>query len=1584
MVSILWLAVSDQSPARTKSSQNDPSYWETGWSAPDANGATEDLSLPVRLSPSQNVIVNTLPATLNAEDCLFVKTGYQQVKAEVDGITVPVTGVATGEGIRLSYDLPWSLVSLTPDMAGKPIRLTFSNTGSKPFVEVYTLRLGSVEKIRLSLLSRSLPTIILSLVIILFALGLFAFALVESLHFHKRMPAQYYDLLAFLFLAGLWFYSDTDISGVSYLGSSVFLLLNLFSYLLMPVPFLLYIGKTQPVIKRSAYALGGLIALSALAQLLLIAANHYLLWAGLMASHALLALSCLVVLVAYLRRRFTRGKHGEMILGFGLAVISGVITLALFYILPMEDNTSVFRYGVMALVLDLTITLFRSNVDLLVQSSRTEQLRVREEEYHIAARQSQKYLLRFDVTRRAILPGEGNSPLSQTDRDTLNMPEAAIASGVVPENCAEDFRAFFNDIISGKPYGSCTVSLRSLSGLFAWYHAEYTLIFSDDGNPLQAVITLTDITEERQMELAYRRWKKNFTDQPSSSISYYEYNLSENTFSDMSGELFPPPEDEAKQSLNQAVGQLAQRYVHPEDAHRFRAFLDRERLLDLYESGKLTDQLDFRRVSADGEALRTQVCLRLMPHPSSGDVLALLLFQDEENGKRNRPFTENDTESDALTGLMNRAALEKLASRCLETAPPEEMHALLLIGLDGFKRVNDVFGHTFGDRVLQDIANNLRAMMRSEDLIARGDGDEFIICLKSVRDETDFLERRSAFICQALGKQLGEGVSITGSVGVAIYPKDGTKFDVLFQKADMALYGAKHSGKNRLIFFDSGLMSTNGAKSDAPSAYPGPWVSGNETSPDNQPERTLLLADASEECLTFLQGILQRDYRLIIVRSAEECLLSLQREPTISAVLMDLDLPGAGGTELLERIRLNEKLVSLPVIVTAAEETELGMKAIELGAADMINKPFNPRLVRLRVKNAIRRQETEDLRVQNRFLLLQKNDESRHQNELRYIAEHDPLTSICNKAAFYRKTKLMLDAAPNQTFLMIAFDIEKFRLINDIFGHEEGNRLLRYIAQRMQALYSGAGTYGRIDADNFVLCVPYSSKDLQALITDSDRNLREYGLPFEILLVYGLYIIDDRTLPVSIMHDRAEMAKRTVKGNYLKRYAYYDDQLRQTLLDEQQIINDMTAALQQNQFEIFLQPKCVLATGEIVGAEALVRWNHPTRGLLMPGTFVPIFEKNGFIMKMDAYVWEQVCKLIRRWMDRSGDAPTLPLSMNISRVDIYNPALVRILCDLAERYRVPRRFMELEITESAYAEDPKQLSDLIATLRREGFTVEMDDFGSAYSSLNMLKEIPVDSLKLDMRFLYGTDRDGRGGTILSSIVRMARYLSLPIVAEGVETSAQARFLSSIGCSVGQGFLYYKPVSVSDFEKLVSSAAPRKPVMSASVFPESAVRRVWSIDGDFNLMLSTIPCAASMCEMNGNTIELLRINEEYLSVTGDKADRLYRCGTNVRALTTDEDYQQLFALFRRAFETQDAAEGTYHRLSEENQLRVYKMRVKYLTGDAVRSLYFVTYLPMEDVKSLPASAARLTVVKGTDARPETSPDRRFKLRKNWVS
>ena len=401
----------------------------------------------------------------------------------------------------------------------------------------------------------------------------------------------------------------------------------------------------------------------------------------------------------------------------------------------------------------------------------------------------------------------------------------------------------------------------------------------------------------------------------------------------------------------------------------------------------------------------------------------------------------------------------------------------------------------------------------------------------------------------------------------------------------------------------------------------------------------------------------------------------------------------------------------------------------------------------------------------------------------------------------------MLQENPNTTYVLVRFDIEKFKVINEFLGHQEGDALLKHIASILKKYVSKIGTYGRLSSDIFVACYPHSNENVEKMIQTYADSIKLYNLNLEIILCFGLYVITDPEVPIDSMIDRANLALQTIKGNYITRFAYYDEALRQILIEEQEIVNEMEDALQNGQFKMYLQPKCDLKDGTILGAEALVRWAHPKKGIIPPGKFIPIFEKNGFVMELDQFIWEEACKLLKKWIDEG--SPVLPISVNISRVNLFNPQLASIIKNLAEKYGIPPRLLELEITESAYTNNAYLLVDLIHELHENGFTVLMDDFGSGYSSLNMLKEIPVDALKIDLHFLSGSDILGRGEQILESIVNMSHAINLQTIVEGVETKDQVDFLQSIRCNRAQGYYFYRPMPVEEFEETLHQKTTKK-------------------------------------------------------------------------------------------------------------------------------------------------------------------------------
>lgn len=431
---------------------------------------------------------------------------------------------------------------------------------------------------------------------------------------------------------------------------------------------------------------------------------------------------------------------------------------------------------------------------------------------------------------------------------------------------------------------------------------------------------------------------------------------------------------------------------------------------------------------------------------------------------------------------------------------------------------------------------------------------------------------------------------------------------------------------------------------------------------------------------------------------------------------------------------------------------------------------------------------------ENELLIEQKNE------ELRYLLDHDALTGLYNRSTFCRKTADFLRQNPEGTYNMVQFDIERFKVINELYGNFMGDRILLLIAEGLQKCLKSKGTYGRLEADHFAVCLPAGTEELQQVRDQMEKSLASVKIEQKINLYYGVYTIEDRGMSVDLMCDRANLALRTVKGNSNRAYAVYNDELHQVVLSEQQLTNSMEEALLQRQFEVYYQPVVDLNTGDVVSAEALVRWNHPEKGMVSPGFFIPFFEHNGFIIKLDAYIREEVCRNMMELRRRG--LKNIPVSVNVSRLEFYDPNLCRSIIDLTERYRLEPQMMRLEITESAYTDNPQQLLAAMKELQNYGFQVLMDDFGSGCSSLNMLKDVPVDILKMDMKFLEDQGISGRGPEILASLVRMAKKLGMRTIAEGIETKEQGDFLRSVGCEYGQGYYYARPMPADSFTSLL--------------------------------------------------------------------------------------------------------------------------------------------------------------------------------------
>jgi|GEM_PF-5487686 len=480
--------------------------------------------------------------------------------------------------------------------------------------------------------------------------------------------------------------------------------------------------------------------------------------------------------------------------------------------------------------------------------------------------------------------------------------------------------------------------------------------------------------------------------------------------------------------------------------------------------------------------------------------------------------------------------------------------------------------------------------------------------------------------------------------------------------------------------------------------------------------------------------------------------------------------------------------------------------------------------------------------------------------------EIDPLTGLYHRHAFYRRVRQLLDAHPDRAYLLLRFDIDRFKAFNDMLGTKAGDQLLSAIGKTVLGLYGGHCVCGHIEADHFAGFLPADLASVEQNMARLGQWLQGYPAHFRLTCSAGVYRIDEPDLEVSLMCDRALLALMTVKKNYSPKLAFYDDRLRRELLEEQELISDMDQALKGGQFILYFQPLVNYESGALVGAEALVRWQHPRRGLLTPGKFIPLFEKNGFISALDEYVVEKSCACLRAWRDRCPEETQMSVAVNISRLDIYDPDFSGRLLRSLDRYGLPASCLKLEITESAYIENPEQLIQAVRHLQQLGFTVEMDDFGAGYSSLNILKDVPVDILKLDIRFLQQSGNNSRGGSILASVIRMARWLKLPIIAEGVETQRQADYLKNLGCVFMQGYYFARPMPAGEFEQVLAVQRTGRIDPYRHTHLEG-MADFWDASSKTALLFNSLAGGAAILEYRENTLEAVCTNDSFYQTMG---------------------------------------------------------------------------------------------------------------------
>ncbi len=543
----------------------------------------------------------------------------------------------------------------------------------------------------------------------------------------------------------------------------------------------------------------------------------------------------------------------------------------------------------------------------------------------------------------------------------------------------------------------------------------------------------------------------------------------------------------------------------------------------------------------------------------------------------------------------------------------------------------------------------------------------------------------------------------------------------------------------------------------------------------------VLVVDDQEINRDVLGMILEDYYDVLYARDGQEALDMIEKyRDKLSIVLLDLIMPQADGFEVLIRIKSDEFLRRIPVIVLTAEKSA-ELRALELGAADFITKPFDMHeIILARVSRIIELSEG---------------------RQLISAAEHDPLTMLYSRNFFFEYVNRIHQYHPEYHMDAVVIDIEQFHSVNALNGRDFGDRVLRIIGDELHVFLKGSdGLASRVEADRFdIYCA--RQDDYQQLLSRLQGRVDTVSRNAGVRLRMGVKAWQEDMDPI-LQFDLARAACSMARGSNKGHLVVYDDDMRLREIFNQRLLNDLHRAVEEHELQVYYQPKYNVQCHppKLSSAEALIRWKHPELGMISPEQFIPLLENSGLISVVDHYVWEEAASQIREWHKKYGI--TVPISVNLSRVDLYDPMLEETLNSFVEENGLDRKSLKLEVTESAYTDNADQMISLINCLRLQGFEIEMDDFGSGYSSLNMLTSMPIDVLKMDMRFIQDIDHTEKDFWLVDVVLNIARHLQVPVVAEGVETEAQMNRLRAAGCELIQGYYFSRPLPPEEFEKLI--------------------------------------------------------------------------------------------------------------------------------------------------------------------------------------
>lgn len=803
------------------------------------------------------------------------------------------------------------------------------------------------------------------------------------------------------------------------------------------------------------------------------------------------------------------------------------------------------------------------------------------------------------------------------------------------------------------------------------------------------------------------------------------------------------------------------------------------------------------------------------------------MIRQKENKRKESCRIKELEKQDSLTKLYNKEYSRKIVEEFLLVSERNSHHALMLVDIDNFQTVNENLGYLFGDTVLVNIADSLRKIFYNTDIAGRIGGDEFLIFLKNVGSFELLQDKAEEIYSVFRNTYTGENTDYTMScsIGIGVYPSDGLDFMQLFMKADAALIHTRKKHKKFYSFYHE--IEDTGSYIDL-DCYDKYTITKTRAYGSN---------NFDKEITAFAFDIMSRTKD---VNSAINLLLNKVRtqfDCNHICILENSNLNSNFNITYLsckdgikpEKTKLNNFITKIKDYIHNFNEN--GIFFIN-NVNEFTGDRDNNILVSLEIQALLQcgifengnlkgfvcihdcekprywtQYEIDSLVTITKIIssyLLKMRASERAREQLDKIKNYDTLTGLPTLHKFKKDVKQLLLEHPERQYAIIYSDINQFKYINDTLGYDIGDKILCDFAKLIS--YNGERNTGisRISEDNFLAAVPYENEEtIKSKILNCNEQfnaMQKAKYPGnKFVVATGVAFIDAKK-DITVAIDNANAARKSVKSLTKTSCKFFDLSMKIKLQREAEVTNCMEHALKNGEFIVYLQPKIGLKDNKLVGAEALVRWKKKDGTLIPPGDFIPLFERNGFVVNLDFYIYEEVCKLLQSWI-RSG-FPVVPISVNVSRIHLNDENFVNEIQKMVDYYHIPYQLVELELTESIFLNSAEAALTTMKKLRNLGFGVSLDDFGAGYSSLNLLKNMETDVIKLDKEFFGQGDMQKEEQIIVSSIISMAKQLNMKVLSEGVETQTQSDFLRTVFCDMAQGYLYSKPVPVEEFEKLI--------------------------------------------------------------------------------------------------------------------------------------------------------------------------------------